>query len=177
MKYNKNYNKYIRDNLRLKQESVQFFFRVARWENEVNWCNRRTDNMDVKHSWHRLPNKKQLGLPSGGGGRGGGVGGGSVPFPRVMMAQPSKCSAKKHKWVRSQGYLFARKISYRGNQTRWVVTNRIKEKGGPADTGLVHWACCSRRYRVTIKSSVGGDGGRVSRELFGKRRWKKNQES
>ena len=26
MKYNKNYNKYIRDNLRLKQESVQFFF-------------------------------------------------------------------------------------------------------------------------------------------------------
>lgn len=30
MKYNKNYNKYIRDNLRLKQESVQFFFRVTR---------------------------------------------------------------------------------------------------------------------------------------------------
>ena len=26
MKYDKNYNKYIRDNLRLKQESVQFFF-------------------------------------------------------------------------------------------------------------------------------------------------------
>ena len=30
MKYNKNYNKYIRDNLRLKQESVQFFSRVTR---------------------------------------------------------------------------------------------------------------------------------------------------
>ena len=30
MKYNKNYNKYIRDNLRLKQESVQFFFRETR---------------------------------------------------------------------------------------------------------------------------------------------------
>ena len=77
--------------------------------------------------------------------------------------------------ARRATYLLVRSV-YRGNQTRWVATNRIKEKGGPADTGLVHWACCSRRYRVTIKSSVGGDGGRVSRELFGKRRWKKIQE-
>ena len=108
---------------------------------------------------------------------GGGGCGGSVPFPRVMAAPPSKLSSNLHKWARPQGYLFARKISYRGHQTRWVATNRIKEKGGPADTGLVHWACCSRRYRVTIKSSVGGDGGRVSRELFGKRRWKKFKSS
>lgn len=108
---------------------------------------------------------------------GGGVGGRKCPlssrdggstvkmFPEVAQVSPPA------------GYLLARKISYWGNQTRWVATNRIKEKGGPADTGLVHWACCSRRYRVTIKSNVGGDGGRVSRGLFGKRRWKKFKSS
>lgn len=53
---------------------------------------------------------------------------------------------------------------------RSFTTHRSNEKGGPADTGLLHWACCSRRYRVTIKSSVGGDGGRVVRGISGRRR-------
>ena len=54
------------------------------------------------------------------------------------------------------------------------MTYRIKENGGPADTGLLHCACCSRRYRVTIMSNVGGDGGRAGRERSeGRSRWPK----
>ena len=51
MKQIKNYNKYIRNNLRLKQDSkFSFFSRVTQWENEVNWRNWRTGKIDVKHS-------------------------------------------------------------------------------------------------------------------------------
>ena len=77
----------------------------------------------------------------------------------------SKQANKHSKWRKHRDKLTHNQTNtYIHKQTDWQTrkqTYRNSEKGGPADTGLLHCACCSRRYRVTIMSNVGGDGGRV----------------